>query len=46
MLDAKLIVEKTDFVKEALLKRMGPEELDLDEIISLHNELKKKKRDF
>ncbi len=46
MLDIKLIVEKPDFVKEALLKRMGSDEFNLDEIISLHEEVKKKKRDF
>ncbi len=46
MLDAKLIVEKTDFVKEGLLKRMAPEDLNLEEIVSLYDEVKKKKKDF
>lgn len=46
MLNIKLIVEKPDFVKEALLKRMGSDEFNLDEIISLYEEVKKKKREF
>ena len=46
MLDAKLIAEKSDFVKKALLKRMGADEFNLDEIVSLYEEVKKKKREF
>ncbi len=38
MLDIKLIKEKTEEVKQALLKRMDPQKLDLDKIISLDNE--------
>lgn len=46
MLDPKLIVEKTEFVKQGLLKRMKLEEFNLDEIIKLYTEVKKKKREF
>lgn len=46
MLDVKLIVEKPDFVKEGLLKRMKPEEFDLEEIIKLYGDVKKTKKDF
>ena len=46
MLDIKLIVENTDFVKKGLLKRMKPQEFDLDLIISTNKELKEKKKEF
>jgi seryl-tRNA synthetase len=46
MIDVKLIVEKTDFVKSALLKRMKPEELDLESIVILYNQKKEKQAEF
>jgi seryl-tRNA synthetase len=46
MLDVKLIVEKTDFVRQGLLKRMKPEEFNLDEIISSYEGVKAKKQEF
>ncbi len=46
MLDIKLIVEKKDFVKEGLLKRMKGNEFDLDNIISIYENLKEKKKEF
>jgi len=46
MLDVKLIVEKTDFVRQGLLKRMKPEEFNLDEIISSYEGVKVKKQEF
>jgi len=42
MIDIKKIVEEKELVERALLKRMQPEELDLDTIIELYN----KKRDL
>ncbi len=46
MLDIKLIVEKTEFVKEGLLKRISEEEFDLEEIKEIYSKLKLKKQDF
>jgi seryl-tRNA synthetase len=46
MLDIKLIVERTDFVKEGLLKRMSSEEFDLEGIIEIHKKLKAKRLEF
>lgn len=40
MIDVKLIVEDKERVKAALLKRMKPEDLDLDTIIELYNKRK------
>ncbi len=40
MIDIKKIVEEKEKVKEALLKRMEPEKLDLDTIINLYNQRK------
>ncbi len=46
MLDIKLIIEKKDFVKKGLSKRMADDEFDLDLIISIYEKLKVKKREF
>ncbi len=40
MLDIKRIRENTEEVKKALLKKMGPEDLDLETIISLDDSRK------
>lgn len=40
MLDIKRIREKTEEVKAALLKKMNPEDLDLETIISLNDKRK------
>ncbi|MFA5623149.1 MAG: serine--tRNA ligase [Candidatus Dojkabacteria bacterium] len=37
MIDIKRVVEEKELVKEALLKRMNPEELDLDSIVQIYN---------
>lgn len=37
MIDIKRIVDEKELVKEALLKRMNPEELDLDSIVQIYN---------
>ena len=41
MLDIKLIRENLEEVKAGLLKRMAPEKLDLEKIISLDEERRK-----
>ncbi len=46
MLDIKKIVENREEVEQALLKRMEPEDLDLDKIIELYNEKKEKQTKF
>ncbi len=46
MLDPKYIVENKGLVKEGLLKRMKAEEFDLEEIVSLYESSKEKKREF
>lgn len=46
MLDIKKIVEKREEVEQALLKRMDPEDLDLDKVIELYNERKEKQTKF
>lgn len=37
MIDIKRVVEEKELVKKALLKRMSPEELDLDSIVQIYN---------
>lgn len=37
MIDIKRVVDEKELVKEALLKRMNPEELDLDSIVQIYN---------
>jgi seryl-tRNA synthetase len=46
MLDIKRIVDDTENVKKALLKRMTPEKLNLDEIVDLYNKKKAKQTEF
>ncbi len=46
MLDIKRIVEDKEKVKEALLKRMEPKDLNLDEIIDTYNQRKVKQTEF
>jgi seryl-tRNA synthetase len=46
MLNIKLIVEKTDFVKQGLLKRLPASEFDLEEIKKIYSEVKEKKLKF
>ena len=38
MLDIKRIVEQKEEVQKGLLKRMNPEDINLDEIVSLYEE--------
>ncbi|MDX9739139.1 MAG: serine--tRNA ligase [Candidatus Dojkabacteria bacterium] len=37
MIDIKRVVDEKELVKKALLKRMSPEELDLDSIVQIYN---------
>ncbi|HVX92690.1 MAG TPA: serine--tRNA ligase [Candidatus Dojkabacteria bacterium] len=46
MIDIKRIVEDKEKVKEALLKRVDPKDLNLDEIIDTYNEKKIKQVEF
>ncbi len=46
MLDIKRIVEQKEEVQKGLLKRMNPEDIHLDEIISLYEERKKLQTEF
>lgn len=46
MIDIKRIVENKDQVQEALLKRMDPQDLNLDEIINVYNLRKTKQTNF
>lgn len=46
MLDIKRIVENKEEVKKGLLKRMSPEDFNLDEIISLYEQKKKLQTEF
>lgn len=46
MLDIKRIVQNKEEVKHALLKRMSEEDLDLDKIIELHEDKKKKQLEY
>ena len=46
MLDIKRIVEQKEEVQKGLLKRMNPEDINLDEIVSLYEERKKLQTEF
>ena len=46
MLDIKRIVEQKEEVQKGLLKRMNPEDINLDEIISLYEDRKKLQTEF
>jgi seryl-tRNA synthetase len=46
MIDVKLIVEDTEAVRKALSKRMSPDNLNLESIISSYEEVKKLKTEF
>lgn len=46
MLDIKRIVEHKEEVQRGLLKRMNPEDINLDEIVSLYEERKKLQTEF
>ncbi|MGI6484187.1 MAG: serine--tRNA ligase [Candidatus Dojkabacteria bacterium] len=46
MLDIKRIVEQKEEVQKGLLKRMNPEDFNLDEIVSLYEERKKLQTEF
>ena len=46
MLDIKRIVEQKEEVQKGLLKRMNPEDINLDEIVSLYEERNKLQTEF
>lgn len=46
MLDIKRIIEEKETIKEALLKRVSPEELNLDEIVEIYEKRKELVKQF